>query len=66
MSLFSVEPMFHFSVIFNISILKIADANISENLIQPHDPRFTKLLATQYGCSKQYNLRQIRLTRVQK
>ena len=35
-------------------------------MIQPDDPTITQLLATHYDCSKQYNLRQFSLTRVQK
>ena len=36
-----------------------------DNFVSPDDPRITKLLASHYDCSKQYNLRQFSLFRVQ-
>ena len=53
------------SVKFNFSSLQIADAITCENLIQPDDPRINQILATHYGCSKQYNLIQFSSIRVQ-
>ena len=66
MILFSVNSKILFSVIFIFSMLQIADAITSENLIQPDDSLITERLATHYDCSKQYNLKQFSFTRVQK
>ena len=46
--------------------MQIADAMASENLFQPDDPRIAHVLATQFDCSKQYHLKELSLTRVQK
>ena len=58
--------MFLPSVIFIFSSVLIAHAITPENLIQSDDLGVTQILATHYDCSKQYNLRQFRLTQVQK
>ena len=57
--------MILFSVILHFSLLQIADANTSEKLVQPDDPRITQLLATHNDRSKQYQLRQCSLNRLQ-
>ena len=46
-----------FSVIMNFFLLKTAITLTSEIIVQPDDPWITLLIATQYDCSKQYNLR---------
>ena len=47
-------------------MLQTAKAITSGNLTQPDDSWITQLLRTHYECSRQYNLRQFSLTRVQK
>ena len=46
-------------------MLQAVTTNTSEKLIHLEDRRITDFLATSYDCSKQYNLRQFNLTRVQ-
>ena len=58
--------MILFSVRIIFSLVQTATTITSETLLQPDDRRFTQLVATHYDCSKQYNLRQSSLTRVQK
>ena len=65
MILFSEEAMILFSVILNFSLLEVASAISTENSIQSDDHRITQLPAPQYDCSKQYNLRQFTLIRIQ-
>ena len=65
--LFSVKSMILFFVNKTSSLLKIADAIISENLIQLDDPRNTEPLAAHYHCSKlRYNLRHFNINLVHK
>ena len=66
MVFFSVKSMSLFSILVHFSLLHIAGAITSEVVIQPDYPRITHLLANHYDCSKQNNLRQFSLTRVQK
>ena len=63
---FYVKPLFQFFVKLNFSLLQCANANISENIFQPDDPRSTQPLATHFDCSKQYSLRQFSLNWGQK
>ena len=63
MILFFLKSMILLSVILNSSLLKLADAFLSESLMQLDDPRITQLLATHSDCSKQYKLKQFSLTR---
>ena len=58
--------MILFSLILIFLLLRTADATTSGKLIQIEDLSITQLLATHYDCSKQCNLRQVSLTRVQK
>ena len=45
-----------FSVLLHFSLLQIADAMTSDNLVQPDDPRVTQFIAT-HDRSKRYYLR---------
>ena len=62
MSLFSVKVILLLCEDLNFSLLQITDAITSENLIQLDDPQIIQLLATQYDCPKQYNVRHFSLT----
>ena len=53
------------TLIMILYLLKNIHSITSDNFVSPDDPRITKLLASHYDCSKQYNLRQFSLTRVQ-
>ena len=57
--------MISFSLKFEFSSLSIADAITSEYLIHPNHPLIIHLLASFSDCSKQNNLRQFSLARVQ-
>ena len=54
------------SLVLVFSFLQSGHTTTSENLVQPDDPRVTRLQTTQSGCSEQNNLRPFSLTRVQK
>ena len=52
-------------MILKFCSLQIAVAITSENLITPGDPWITQLPGLRFVCSKEYNLRQFRLTQLQ-
>ena len=58
--------MILFPVTFIFSLIQTATTTTSENLTQLDLSKLTHLLPILYDCSKQYNLRQFSLTRVQK
>ena len=65
MILFTQKSTILFSVILFSSLMKLADAILTEKLIQLDDPRVNKLLATHSDCSKPYKPKQFSLTRSQ-
>ena len=56
---------YNITLIMILYLLKSIHSITSDNFVSPDDLRITKLLASHYDCSKQYNLRQFSLTRVQ-
>ena len=57
--------IFYSVLIMILYLLNLIETIDPDNYVPPDDPRITKLLASHYDCSKQYNLRQFSLTRVQ-
>ena len=62
-----MPPLFlHYLSYFLFSFLSITSStDSSSDHVDPNDPHISDLLISHYDCSKQHNLRQFSLTRVQ-
>ena len=63
------SPVLYIPLSFNIlpifSTLLYLCKSTSENIVEPNDPHISDLLVSHYDCSKQNNLCQFSVTRVQ-